>query len=200
MRLILASASPRRHQLLRSIGLEFEVVPADIDEGEYAGESAFDYVTRVAASKARAIVERSELDSLHGVVVLAADTTVDLDGSILSKPTDDDDARRMLRALSGRWHRVHTAVCGWSAAGEQAVTVTTDVRFVDVTDELLGWYLSTGEHRDKAGSYGMQGAGGALVDRIDGSPSNVIGLPMVETVGLLRACGLEPHTAQRPIS
>ncbi len=199
-RLILASASPRRHELLRSIGVGFEVVPADIDETELDREPPLEYVTRVAAAKARAVVGRSDVEAPGGVVIIAADTTVDLDGAILAKPADDDEARTMLRALSGRWHRVHTAVCGWAAAGERAVTVTTDVRFVEITDELLNWYLAIGEHRDKAGSYGMQGAGGVLVERIDGSPSNVIGLPLAETIDLLRALRFDPSPHNPPIS
>ena len=187
--LILASASPRRHQLLRSIGLQFEVVPADIDENELPGESALVYVERVAVSKARAVVERMSAERLAGVTVLAADTTVDLDGAILAKPADDDEAHQMLRSLAGRTHQVHTAVAGWSSAGSCAVTVTTDVTFIELDDERIAWYLSFGEHRDKAGAYGMQGAAGAFVSRISGSPSNVIGLPLAETVEVLRVVG-----------
>lgn len=188
MTLILASSSPRRRQLLRSIGLEFDVVPADADETELAGESPVDYVGRIAALKARLVAE--QLDAPQGVAVLAADTTVDVDGSVQAKPVDDADARRMLRRLSGRTHQVHTAVFGWTSGGEHSVTVTTDVTFARLSDDGIGWYLSIGEHHDKAGAYGMQGAGGALVRRIEGSPSNVIGLPLAETIGVLRACGV----------
>jgi septum formation protein len=124
------------------------------------------------------------------VAILAADTTVDVDGRILAKPSDDDDARRMLELLSGRTHHVHTAVVGWRISGLHRATVTTDVTFATLTDAGIDWYLSTGEHRDKAGAYAMQGAGGALVERIVGSPTNVIGLPLAETVGVLRACGV----------
>jgi nucleoside triphosphate pyrophosphatase len=189
-RLVLASASPRRRQLLESIGLTFEVSPADLDETERAAEPAIAYVERISAGKARAVVARKRQVELDGVAVLAADTTVDLDGAILAKPIDDDDARRMLRLLSGRTHQVHTAVFGWTAAGEHSVTVTTDVTFARLSDQGIDWYLSMGEHLDKAGAYGMQTAGGALVRRIDGSPSNVIGLPLAETIGILRACGV----------
>ena len=189
-RLVLASASPRRRQLLASIGLTFDVSPADVDETEFPGEPPIAYVERIAAMKARAVVSRTHGPELEHEVVLAADTTVDVDGEILAKPLDDDDARRMLRRLSGRTHRVHTTVFGWSVDGEHAVTVTTDVTFARLGEHDIEWYLSMREHLDKAGSYGMQGAGGALVQRIDGSPSNVIGLPLAETIGVLRACGV----------
>lgn len=186
-RLILASASPRRHELLRSIALDFVVEPADVDESELAGEDAVTYVERVARSKADAIADR--LGSLDGTVVLAADTTVDVDGAILAKPVDDDDARRMLRLLSGRTHLVHTAVVCRHAGGVAADTVTTGVTFAALSDADLDRYLALGEHRDKAGAYGMQGAAGAFVERLDGSPTNVIGLPLAQTVALLRAAG-----------
>jgi septum formation protein len=196
--LVLASSSPRRQQLLRSIGLDFTVQAADVDESELTGEPPLEYVERVARSKAAAVVERLGLAVGSGhrvpVAVLAADTTVDVDGQILAKPIDDDDARRMLRMLSGRTHQVHTCVVGWHATdlepALEIVTVTTDVTFVRLSEPGIDWYLSIGEHLDKAGAYGMQTAGGALVHRIDGSPSNVIGLPLAETVGVLRACGV----------
>lgn len=189
-RLVLASASPRRRQLLESIGLTFSVWPADVDESVGDGEAAIAYVERIAEAKARSVVSRTHGPELAGVAVLAADTTVDVDGSVLAKPADHDDARRMLRLLSGRTHRVHTAVFGWAGDGEHATTVTTDVTFARLSDQGIEWYLSMGEHLDKAGAYAMQGAGGALVHRIDGSPSNVIGLPLAETIGVLRACGV----------
>lgn len=190
--MILASASPRRHELLRSIGVEFEVVPSDIDEGWAPGEHPVTYVERVAAQKAAAVA--MELGDPDDAVILAADTTVDVDGAILTKPLDGHDADRMLRLLSGRTHRVHTAVIGRIGHEAHAVTVTTDVTFADLDDRVISWYLSVGEHVDKAGAYGMQGAGGALVARIDGSPSNVIGLPLAETIEVLRSCGIDPHT------
>ena len=189
-RLVLASASPRRRQLLTSIGLAFDVSPADVDETEFSGERPTAYVERIAATKAHAVVARTHGPELEHAAVLAADTTVDVDGEILAKPLDDDDARRMLRRLSGRTHRVHTAVFGWGPDGEHAATVTTDVTFARLGEHDIDWYLSMGEHLDKAGAYGMQGAGGALVRRIAGSPSNVIGLPLAETIAVLRACGV----------
>lgn len=186
--LVLASASPRRHELLRSIGLAFSVEPADVDETEHPGEQARPYVERVARAKADAIAVRR--GSLAGVVVLAADTTVDLDGEILAKPVDDDDARRMLRGLAGRTHLVHTAVVCRHAGGVEAETVTTGVTFAALTEDDIDWYIARGEHLDKAGAYGMQGAAGAFVERLDGSPTNVIGLPLAQTLRLLRAAGV----------
>jgi septum formation protein len=188
--LILASASPRRQELLRGIGLVFTVVPADADESLRPGEKPVDYVERVARDKAMAVVGKLGMGATGDVVVLAADTTVDVDGEVLAKPEDDADARRMLRLLSGRTHQVHTAVVAWRIWGLQTATVTTDVTFVELDEATIDWYLATGEHRDKAGAYGIQGAAGALVARVDGSPTNVIGLPLAETVALLRACGL----------
>ena len=188
--LVLASASPRRQELLRAVGLEFSVVPADVDETRRPEEKPVDYVERVARDKATAVVAKLGIGAAGDVVVLAADTTVHVDGDVLGKPVDDEDAERMLRLLSGRTHQVHTAVVAWRISGLDMITVTTDVTFVDLDDETLDWYLSTGEYRDKAGAYGMQGAAGALVERVDGSPTNVIGLPLAETVVLLRHSGV----------
>jgi septum formation protein len=188
--LVLASASLRRQELLRAVGLEFTVVPADVDETRRPDEKPVDYVERVARDKAMAVVAKLGIVAAGDVVVLAADTTVHVDGDVLGKPVDDEDAERMLRLLSGRTHQVHTAVVAWRISGLDMITVTTDVTFVDLDDETLDWYLATGEHRDKAGAYGMQGAAGALVERVDGSPTNVIGLPLAETVTLLRHSGV----------
>jgi septum formation protein len=188
--LVLASASPRRQDLLRGVGIEFATVPADVDESLLPGEKPVDYVERVAHDKALAVVAKLGVGAAGDVVVLAADTTVDVDGEILAKAADDVDARRMLRLLSGRTHQVHTAVVVWRISGLQTVTVSTDVTFVDLDEATIDWYLATGEHRDKAGAYGMQGAAAALVERIDGSPTNVIGLPLAETVDLLRRSGV----------
>jgi len=195
--LVLASSSSRRQELLRGLGLEFTVVPADVDESRRRDEKALDYVERVARDKAMAVVAKLGTSAAGNLVVLAADTTVDVDGEILGKPADDADARRMLRLLSGRTHQVHTAVVAWRIAGLQEATVTTDVTFVERDEKAIDWYLATGEHRDKAGAYGMQGAAGALVERIDGSPTNVIGLPLAETVALLRACGVAFRSPNR---
>ena len=188
MDLVLASQSPRRRQLLEQLGLTFRCEPADVDESWVDGEDPVTYVARVAQLKADAIAER--FGRADDICVVAADTTVDLDGEILAKPDDDAHARSMLRSLSGRAHQVHTAVVGWSTTASRTATVTTDVSFVELSDADIDWYLSLGEHRDKAGAYGMQTAGGVFVDRIDGSPSNVIGLPLAETAEILRTCGL----------
>ncbi|MAT05630.1 MAG: septum formation inhibitor Maf [Acidimicrobiaceae bacterium] len=186
--LVLASQSPRRQELLVGLGLTFRVEPADVDESWERGEDPRAYVERVAIDKADRVAHLLDRDG--GICVLAADTTVDLDDDILAKPDDDDHARQMLETLSGRAHQVHTAVVGWTAREAIAVVVTTDVTFRKLTDDDIDWYLALGEHRDKAGAYGMQSAGGALVERIDGSPTNVIGLPLAETIDVLRSCGV----------
>jgi septum formation protein len=188
-RLVLASASPRRADLLRSVGLEFDVIPADIDESVRPGEWPSAYVARLSAQKARAVAQRLDAAS----IVIAADTTVDVDGQILEKPVDEADARRMLGLLSGRTHLVHTGVTSLrggpgSGTSEGASTVVeTAVEFVEMSSGMIEWYVGSGEPFGKAGGYAIQGAGGALVRRIDGSVTNVIGLPLVETLELLAA-------------
>ncbi len=196
VRLVLASASPRRSELLRSVGLNFDVMPADIDESTQSDEVPADYVARLSAEKARVVAERVGA----GIVVVAADTTVDVDGHILEKPADDTDARRMLRLLSGRTHLVHTGVTVVGPPGDGAgedrtgtIVVVTAVRFVELTDRAIDWYLSTGEHHGKAGAYGIQGAAGAFVERLDGSVTNVIGLPLSETISMLAAATRPTH-------
>lgn len=169
--LVLASASPRRAQLLRSIGLDPVVRPVDVDESVRAGEAPPDYVERLARQKATT-------DARAGELVIGADTTVVLDDAIIGKPHDADDARRMLRTLSGRTHTVYTGVA--VATTDRVVTAIerTDVTFAALTADLIDRYVSTGEPLDKAGAYGMQDGAGLFVTRIDGSPSNVIGLPL----------------------
>jgi septum formation protein len=179
--LVLASGSPRRAQLLGHLGVAFEVRPADLDESVLPGEEARAYVERLARAKAAAVAGGGEL-------VIAADTTVEVDGTILGKPVDRADAARMLRLLSGRTHRVHTGV----AVADRSIIVTTEVRFVDLTEGEIAWYVGSGEPLDKAGAYAIQGAGGAFVAAIDGSASNVVGLPLAELVDLLRAAGFDP--------
>jgi septum formation protein len=144
-------------------------------------EDARTYVERLAVAKAAAVAR-------HGELVIAADTTVEVDGAILGKPLDGVDAARMLRLLSGRVHRVHTGV----AVGGRSVVVTTEVRFAELSEADIAWYVGTGEPVDKAGAYAIQGAGGAFVAGIDGSASNVVGLPLVELIELLRVAGLDP--------
>ncbi len=171
--------------MLSALGVEFIVDAADIDESTVVGESARDYVMRVAIEKSMTVSRRHE-----ACVVLAADTTVDLDGAILAKPLDAADAEGMLHALSGRSHETHTAVAVASDAGVASQLVTTEVTFRHLSNAEITWYVDTGEPLDKAGAYGLQGRAAAFVSEISGSVSNVIGLPLAETVMLLRDAGV----------
>ena len=186
--LVLASGSPRRRELLTTAGLAFAVRPADIDETPLPDESPTAYVRRLSIEKAVASAA-SPLSSTSDVII-AADTTVEINGLILEKPLDDDDAYGMLRRLSGRSHQAHTgvtvSVARDGARRSSTVLVTTEVTFVRLTDEMIDWYIATGEANDKAGAYGVQGAAAAFVERIDGSVTNVIGLPLAETLATLR--------------
>ena len=181
LRVVLASRSPRRIELISQLGVTVEVVPADIDETSLPGEEPVDYVKRLASSKARAVQQRLGTVAL----VLGADTTVDLDGVIFGQPGDEAEARRMLKALSARTHRVHTGVAVIGPDRSESVVVTSMVTFEPVTDALLDWYIGTGEWQGKAGSYAIQGLGGTLVASTRGSMSNIIGLPLQETARLL---------------
>lgn len=181
---VLASGSPRRADLLRQLGLDPIVVPADIDEDPLEGEDPVSYVRRLADEKAAAVV--AMVPEHDPRLVIAADTTIDLDGEILAKPLDPDDARSMLRRQSGRTHRVHTGVAVRRAGVTHLTVVTTLVTMVAIADEMLEWYVATGEPLDKAGAYALQGAGGVLVERVDGSVSNVVGLPLAPLVELIR--------------
>jgi septum formation protein len=181
LRVVLASRSPRRIELISQLGVIAEVVPADIDETPLLGEEPVEYVKRLASSKARAVQERLSTDAL----VLGADTTVDLDGVICGQPVDETEARRMLKALSARTHRVHTGVAVVGPERSESLVVTSMVTFEPVTDAILDWYIGTGEWQGKAGSYAIQGLGGTLVAATRGSMSNIIGLPLQETARLL---------------
>ena len=175
---VLASASPRRRQLLAQFGFPFEVRPAHIDETPRPGEQPAGYVERVAREKAVAVARPGEL-------VIAADTTVDLAGEIFGKPEDDDDARRMLRRLSGRDHEVHTGIA-LAVHGRLVSTVeTTVVWMATISEQQIDWYVATGEPADKAGGYAVQGIGGVFVTSLVGSVSNVVGLPLSVVVNLL---------------
>lgn len=178
---VLASRSPRRIELLKQLVADFAVLPADIDETPHSHEDPVSYVKRLALEKARAVYMVSD----SSAIVIGADTTVDLDGHILGQPVDDNDARRMLRRLSGATHQVHTGVAVLSAAGEQVEVVSSQVTFVDLRPEIVEWYIGTGESAGKAGSYAIQGHGSALVASSVGSMSNIIGLPLEETARLL---------------
>ena len=187
---VLASASPRRRDLLASLGLrpgdDLVIDPADTDESWESGEDPVAYVRRIAHDKASTVARRHP-----GRVVLAADTTVDLDGRILAKPVDAEDAVVMLTGLAGRAHLAHTAVAVVDCDGSCRVeVVTTTVRFRDLEADEIAWYVATGEPLDKAGAYAIQGGAAAFVTRIEGSVSNVVGLPLAETVLALRAAGV----------
>jgi septum formation protein len=182
VRLILASASPRRAELLHSAGFEFEVLPADVDETPGGAESPDAYTLRVARDKARHV---AALHPALDAVVLGADTEVVADGRILGKPADAQHAKRMLRLLSDAVHDVVTAVVIVAGSTELAEVVTTRVRFVPLTDEDIDWYVETGEPMGKAGGYGIQGRGARFIDRIEGSWSNVVGLPVATVHRLL---------------
>jgi septum formation protein len=178
---ILASASPRRADLLTAAGVAFEVRAVDVDEQPFDGESADGYVARVAADKATACPAAAD------AVVLAADTVVVVDGRILGKPADEADAARMLRLLSGRGHDVLTAVAV-RRGGTVAVEVdSTAVVFAPLSDADIAWYVASGEPRDKAGAYAVQGLASRFVQRIDGSYSNVVGLPVALVCRMLGA-------------
>jgi len=180
-RLILASASPRRRDLLLQLGVSSTVQPADIDETPAAGECPEDYVGRMAREKAAVVAATAPGDA----VVLAADTTVVIDDDVLGKPRDQLDGLAMLARLSGRTHRVMTAVCLRAGARSGEELVVTQVTFSRLDRALCEAYLATDEPWDKAGAYGIQGLGGALVESIQGSYSNVVGLPLAQTWRLL---------------
>ncbi len=180
VRVVLASASPRRADLLRLAGLDIEVRPSDVDEALRRGEAPDDYVRRLAREKGAAVATRPH------EVVIAADTTVELDGRVLAKPGDAGEAREMLGALSGRRHRVHTGVTVAVSTDASTEVVTTSVEFVALDAATIEWYVASGEPFGKAGAYAIQGAGGALVARVEGSVTNVIGLPLAETLAMLR--------------
>jgi septum formation protein len=182
MSLILASASPRRAELLTSAGFGFDVAPADVDETPAPGETPIVYALRVARDKARAAAEACRNP---GQVVLAADTVVAVNGQILGKPVDRSDAARMLRPLAGTTHEVHTAVVVRRASDEQSEVVTTRVRFLPLSEREIEWYLDSGEPEGKAGAYAIQGRGARFIDWIEGSWSNVVGLPIATVYRLL---------------
>ena len=185
--MILASQSPRRYELLSDAGFSLEVVPADIDETRLPGENPVDLVLRLAAEKAEAVRTQLSRQPEDGLLV-AADTIVWMGGEALGKPTDADDARRMLEELSGRTHFVSTGVCAMalaadgSCAAQTSFVETTEVTFWNLSSAEIDAYVATGEPLDKAGAYGIQGAGRLLVRGISGDYSNVVGLPIARLV------------------
>jgi len=185
MQLILASSSPRRAELLIQAGFSFQIDPADVDETLMSGELPDGYVARVARDKARAVAPRHA----SGTVILAADTTVVAAGEILAKPTDAADAARMLGLLSGTVHDVFTGVVVTTGGVESVEVVRTRVHFIDLTAADIDWYVGTGEASGKAGAYGIQGRAARFVDWIEGSWSNVVGLPIATVARLLGPAG-----------
>lgn len=189
-KIALASASPRRRELLAQLGVQFELVKADVDETQGAGEVATDYVLRLAISKAQAgFTAQAGLKasaSLDVLPVLGADTIVVVDGEVLGKPTDQADFMRMMRLLSNRQHQVYTAIALISADKQLSTTVKTDVWFSELTEAEMLDYWQSGEPADKAGGYGIQGLASRFIPKIAGSYFAVVGLPLYETNQLLQ--------------
>lgn len=193
---VLGSGSPRRLELMRSLGVEPRVVLPDIDESVHAGETATEYVRRLAAEKLDAVMRRVGAASV-GTIVVTADTTVEIDGRILGKPETDAEATTMLEALSGREHRVHTglavAVAGPGCRGVDwnghVEVVTTTVRFRHLESGEIHRYVATGEPLDKAGAYAIQGGASAFVERIEGPLDSVVGLPLDRLVDICAGLG-----------
>jgi septum formation protein len=186
MHLILASASPRRAGLLRAAGFSFDVFPVNVDETFQGGETAQQAVARLAQAKA------TNAAAAHpDAIVLGADTTVVIDQTPLGKPLDDGDARRMLRRLSGRSHEVLTGVCVCRGEGRLVHVEQTCVRMAVLTDPEIDWYVSTHEPHDKAGAYAVQGLASRFIERIEGSYSNVVGLPIAAVYRLLHSLGCD---------
>ena len=182
--IILASASPRRRDLLDMLGIAHEVRPADIAEIRAPGERPEEFARRAAEDKARHVARGTEFP------VLAADTVVAFGDQCLGKPVDHLDAKRMLRLLSGKDHEVHTGVAMAQGQKCHSLVDTATVRFGHLTDSQIDWYVATGESMDKAGAYAVQGAGGLLVHSINGSPQTVIGLPINRLSELFSVFGL----------
>ena len=185
--LVLASQSPRRQQLVREAGLPYRVIVPQFDEEAFKQEalSPADLVCELARGKAGAARSLADIDDY----VVGCDTVVALDGNVLGKPKDPDDARRMLRTLSGRTHVVETGTCILHGADERVFCVTSKVTFFDLSDREIDGYVASGEPLDKAGSYGVQGKGRLIVSHIDGDFFSVMGLPIARLVRELRALG-----------
>ena len=187
----LASASPRRQELLRQIGIGFEVWPSNLDEAPHPGETARDYVQRVAAEKARHVAGLIGARGLPFRPVLGADTEVVVDEEILGKPRDATHAGQMLRRLAGRTHTVLSAVCLITASGEHLVLSVNRVTFAPLSAEDIAHYVASGEALDKAGGYAIQGRAAGFIARLEGSYSGVMGLPLFELCETLRHAGIE---------
>ena len=189
-KIILASSSPRRAEVLRDAGIAFEIRAAQVDEAERPGESAQDMVARLAEAKARSVAEQIG-GSAGNCIVVGADTTVELDGEILGKPRDAAHAREMLTALGGRTHRVLTGIflLRLPDGATRAAVETTSVTFVPLQPGEIDAYVAGGEPMDKAGAYGIQGVAGRYISKIDGCYFNVVGLPLARLYTLLRELG-----------
>ena len=192
MKLILASASPRRAEILRNAGIKFEIRKTDVDESRLVDEVPGDYVRRLALAKAQSAAAKY-LAPVDETLILGADTVVVVNADILGKPVSQDDARSMLRRLSGRVHEVHTGLALLRSSGEEqrVVEEVTRVHFASLTDREIENYIATGEPFDKAGAYAIQGIGGRYVTRIEGCYFNVMGLPLARLWSLLRELGWE---------
>ncbi|GAB7127219.1 nucleoside triphosphate pyrophosphatase YhdE [Silvimonas sp. JCM 19000] len=188
--LYLASGSPRRRELLGQIGVRFMRIDAPVDETPLPNEPARDYVLRLAHAKAVSGWAAMQAQGLPTRPVLAADTTVALDGLILGKPEDAADAARMLRTLSGSTHQVLTSLGLHTTSGIEVVLSTSNVRFAELSDAQIAAYVASGEPMDKAGAYGIQGLGGLFVAHLEGSYTGVMGLPLHDTAALLARHGL----------
>lgn len=185
--LLLASASPRRHELLNQIAVPHRISAAHIDESRRPGEAPTAYVRRLALEKARAVAERHP-----GATVLGADTTVTLEEQVLNKPADLTEAAAMLRLLANRAHLVHTGLALLQADAERTHVETTEVRFTAIPESELATYLASGDSLDKAGAYGIQGFAARWVSGLQGDYFNVVGLPLAATARLLREAGALP--------
>lgn len=185
--IILASSSPRRRELLDQIKVNYKVQKVDVDESVIHGETASDYVQRMSLAKARS----GYIASKKQFVTLGADTCIELDGEILGKPLDEQDAARLLAKLSGREHTVYTAVSVVNQEMENTKLSTSTVSFAKLEQSVIDAYIATGEPLDKAGAYAIQGVAGQFITRLEGSYSSVMGLPLHETTGLLQQCGIK---------
>ena len=190
--LYLASASPRRQELLGQAGLSYEALPSHIIEERQADETPADYVRRVAADKARHVAQLVAGRGMPAHPVLGADTEVVVENDILGKPRDRRHAAGMLRRLSGRTHTVLTAICLVTAAGEHSALSESRVTFAELPDTAIARYLETGEADDKAGAYAIQGRAAGFIARLEGSYSGVMGLPLYELFETLKRAGVEP--------
>jgi septum formation protein len=189
MKFILASASPRRRELLAAARFDFEVIPSSVPEVHQPGESPEEYVARLSRDKAAAIAARY-LDRW----VIAADTTVLLGDELLEKPADAEDAKRMLAAIAGKTHMVYTGVTLQNAAAgfHETRVAESEVRIVPLTEREIDWYVATGEPFDKAGAYAVQGIAAMFIDSVHGSFTNVVGLPLALLYQMLRKAGIDP--------